>query len=380
MKIAYCLPSLFTPAGMERVLTIKANYFADIFGYEVFIILTDGKDKKPYFNLSQKIHVINLDVNFDDLNGHSRLKRLPDYILKQQIYKRKLKKCLIEIRPDITISMLRREINFINSIKDGSKKIGEMHFNKINYRNFDEEKASSIKKVLAKLWMKQLVNKLTKIDKFVVLSHEDKNNWTEIDNPIVIHNPLSFIPDKTSDCTSKQVIAVGRFIPQKGFDMLLDAWKIVSHKHPDWILRVYGDGEKKEYIDQINRLGIEKTCKLERAVTDIGNKYLESSIFVLSSKFEGFGMVITEAIACGLPVVSFACPCGPKDIIHDGIDGFLVESRNIEMLAERIIYLIENEDIRKKMGIEAKTNSERFRIEKIANQWKDLFENILLPQ
>jgi len=380
IKIAYCLPSLYISGGMERVLTLKANYFADVLNYEVYIILTDGKDKKPYFELSPKIHIVHLDVNYDELNGKTLFHRLPKYLIKQKVYKNRLKKCLMSIKPDITVSMLRREINFINSIHDGSKKIGEIHVNKSNFRDFNEEKNTNLlKKLLAKLWMYQLIRELKKLDKFVTLSHEDREKWTEINNTTVIHNPLSFFPDRTSDCTSHQVIGVGRYILQKGFDMLIDAWKIVSEKHPDWILKIYGDGDQKDYLDQIERLGLKKTCILNSAVPTISDKYIESSIFVLSSRFEGFGMVITEAMACGLPAISFACPCGPKDIINHGKDGFLVQPGNIQELANRIIYTIENQEERVKMGIEARKNSERFRIEKIANQWKALFESLLVP-
>lgn len=380
IKIAYCLPSLYISGGMERVLTLKANYFADVLNYEVYIILTDGKDKKPYFELSPKIHIVHLDVNYDELNGKTLFHRLPKYLIKQKVYKNRLKKCLMSIKPDITVSMLRREINFINSIHDGSKKIGEIHVNKSNFRDFNEEKNTNLlKKLLAKLWMYQLIRELKKLDKFVTLSHEDREKWTEINNTTVIHNPLSFFPDRTSDCTSHQVIGVGRYILQKGFDMLIDAWKIVSEKHPDWILKIYGDGDQKDYLDQIERLGLKKTCILNSAVPTISDKYIESSIFVLSSRFEGFGMVITEAMACGLPAISFACPCGPKDIINHGKDGFLVQPGNIQELANRIIYTIENQEERVKMGIEARKNSERFRIEKIADQWKALFESLLVP-
>jgi len=380
IKIAYCLPSLYISGGMERVLTLKANYFADVLNYEVYIILTDGKDKKPYFELSPKIHIVHLDVNYDELNGKTLFHRLPKYLIKQKVYKNRLKKCLMSIKPDITVSMLRREINFINSIHDGSKKIGEIHVNKSNFRDFNEEKNTNLlKKLLAKLWMYQLIRELKKLDKFVTLSHEDREKWTEINNTTVIHNPLSFFPDRTSDCSSHQVIGVGRYILQKGFDMLIDAWKIVSEKHPDWILKIYGDGDQKDYLDQIERLGLEKTCILNSAVPTISDKYIESSIFVLSSRFEGFGMVITEAMACGLPAISFACPCGPKDIINHGKDGFLVQPGNIQELANRIIYTIENQEERVKMGIEARKNSERFRIEKIADQWKALFESLLVP-
>lgn len=379
IRIAYCLPSLYIPGGMERVLTIKANYFAEVLGYEVFVILTDGKDRLPNYPLSPKIQLINLDVNYDHLNGLNVYKRLPGYLVKQFIFKKRLKQCLYDIRPDITVSMLRREINFINSIHDGSKKIGEIHVNKSNFRDFNEEKSSVLKKILAKIWMKQLVGELKKLDKFITLSYEDKEKWTELDNVTVVHNPLSFYPEETSNCTNQKVIAVGRLIPQKGFDLLIDAWKIVSDHHPDWTLHIYGECEQKEYQAQINRLGITKTCQLEGSVPNIITKYTESSIFVLSSRFEGFGMVITEAMSCGLPAVSFACPCGPKDIINDGKDGFLVEPGNINELAKKISFLIEHEDIRKEMGKAARQNSERFRMETIAAQWQQLFESLLHP-
>jgi glycosyltransferase involved in cell wall biosynthesis len=150
-------------------------------------------------------------------------------------------------------------------------------------------------------------------------------------------------------------------------------------KHPDWILRIYGDGMREQLQQQIDSLGITASCILEPTVSNIVDKYCESSIFALSSRFEGFGMVIIEAMACGVPPVSFTCPCGPRDIISDGKDGLLVEDGNIEQLAEKISYLIENEDIRKKMGQQARMDVQRFRIENIAEQWKQLFESLIIP-
>ena len=379
IKIAYCIPGLYYPSGMERVLSLKANYLASQKDkYEIYIILTEGKDKTPYYPLLPEIQLIHLDINFDDLYTVSPIKKISGYFQKQKLFRKRLTECLHQIRPDITVSLLRRDINFINKIKDGSIKLGEIHFSRANYRDFKNNRLPSfLQKIVAKYWTKQLIRELKKLKRFIVLSQEDKVKWKELNNVSVIYNPLSFFPETTSRCENKKVIAVGRYMPQKGFDLLIDCWKIVSEKHPDWILSIYGDGMRQELQEQINRLGLQHQCRLEHSVSNITEKYLESSIFVLSSRYEGFGMVIIEAMACGLPTVSFACPCGPKDIIKDGKDGFLVENSDIEQMAEKICHLIEHEDERKCMGKNARLHVERFKIENIGPQWEKLFEEVL---
>lgn len=377
IKIAYCIPSLYYPSGMERVLTLKANYFTEVFGYEIHIILTDGENKPPYYELHPNIIVHQLAINYDHLYGTPIHRRILGYFKKQRVSRKRLNECLNRIKPDITISLLRRDINFINKMTDGSIKLGEIHFNKSNYREFNLPKLpNSIKKLIKHFWMKQLIHKLRSLERFIVLSYEDAAEWTELNNVTVIHNPLSFIPNSHSDCSRKQVIAVGRYMPQKGFDRLISAWKIVSERHPDWILRIYGDGMRETLQKQIDTLEISKTCILEHSVRNVIDKYCESSIFVLSSRFEGFGMVITEAMVCGVPPIAFTCPCGPRDIIENNIDGILVENGDITGLADKICFLIENETVRKEMGIRARHDVERFRIEKIALQWKSLFESV----
>lgn len=377
IKIAYCIPSLYYPSGMERVLTLKANYFTEVFGYEIHIILTDGENKPPYYELHPNIIVHQLAINYDHLYGTPIHRRILGYFKKQRVFRKRLNECLNRIKPDITISLLRRDINFINKMTDGSIKLGEIHFNKSNYREFNLPKLpNSIKKLIKHFWMKQLIHKLRSLERFIVLSYEDAAEWTELNNVTVIHNPLSFIPNSHSDCSRKQVIAVGRYMPQKGFDRLISAWKIVSERHPDWILRIYGDGMRKTLQKQIDTLEISKTCILEHSVRNVIDKYCESSIFVLSSRFEGFGMVITEAMVCGVPPIAFTCPCGPRDIIENNIDGILVENGDITGLADKICFLIENETVRKEMGIRARHDVERFKIEKIALQWKSLFESV----
>lgn len=370
MKIVYCTPSLYIPGGVERVLTTKANYLADVAGYDIYIVLTDGKGKAPYYPLSSKIKVINLDINFEELWGLSFIKKGIVYLKKQRIFKKQLSQVLCNLKPDITVSLLRREINFLCDIKDGSRKVGEMHINRQNYRNFEAGDTNFIKRFFEKYWMHSLVRQLKRLDRFVVLSNEDKGNWQEIDHVTVIPNPLPPMEiSQISTTESKRVIAVGRYVYQKGFDLLVEAWETVVGRHPDWHLYIYGRGDKNSYRQVSN-------CHYEEAVENINDKYAESSIFVLSSRFEGFGMVIIEAMSCGVPAVSFACPCGPKDIITDGKDGFLVENGNTQQLAERICYLIEHAEERKEMGEHAVETAKRYSINEIGKQWVSLFGSL----
>jgi len=379
IKVAYCIPALYSISGMEKTLTIKANYFADVLHYKVYIILTDGKERVPAFTLSDKIEIINLDINYDKIWSYPLYKKAWLYLYKQQLFIKRLTKVLNEIKPDITVSMLRREINFITKINDGSLKIGEMHFNKSNYRDFDKTGSPNILKTLfAKLWMNQLVKNLKRLDKFVVLSNEDMEKWHEMNNVTVIYNPIATYPDVTSDCSAKKVIAAGRFVKQKGFDMLIASWKMVSIKHPDWTLTIYGSGNKEAFQKQVDSNKNTETCILKDAVLNLEDKFAESSIFAFSSRFEGFGMVISEAMASGLPPVAFVCPCGPKDIIQDGVNGFLVDLGDIDGFAEKICLLIENEELRKEMGKSARIRSERFSIETIAQEWNELFCSLLI--
>jgi glycosyltransferase involved in cell wall biosynthesis len=377
LKIVYLTPALYMAGGVERVLTLKANYFAEQFGYDVTIILTEGKGKPLAYPLSDKIKVINLDINFEELWTCSFFKKVLVYLRKQRQYKRKLKAELMRIRPDITDSLLRREINFVSQIKDGSKKIGELHVNRSNYRNFEANDTNWLKELFAKLWMWNLITHLKQLDRFIVLTEEDKVAWTELNNVVAIHNPVSFKPVSVSSLQEKRVIAVGRYVYQKGFDLLLRAWKKVEEQCPDWELVIYGDGDRSSYEQLLGELGINTNrCHLNAPTSQIQKEYVNSSVFAVSSRFEGLSMALLEAAACGLPIVSFACPCGPRDLITDGVDGLLVEKENVDAMADSLIKVMTSPEIREAMGNAILKKAEQFKIEHIAMQWKKLFESL----
>ena len=379
LKIVYCTPALYMSGGVERVLTLKANYMADVLGYDITIILTEGKEKPLFYPLSDIIKVINLDVNFEALWACSFVKKIFVYLQKQRIFKKRLTEELMRLKPDITVSLLRREINFINDIQDGSRKIGELHVNRANYRNFEAGDTNLIKRLFARYWMHNLVSHLKRLDRFVVLTEEDKASWTELSNVEVIPDPLAFDIDQVSPLSNKRVIAVGRYVYQKGFDLLLHAWKLIEQQYPDWELAIYGMGDRTPYEQIIEELQIDRTrCHLNGSTSDIKAEYLNSSLFVFSSRFEGFGMVLIEAMACGLPVISYDCPCGPKDIVRHNEDGLLVPSGSIGSLAKAMGKMMCDVNLRQQMAKAAVKNVQRYKLDSVCQHWHSLFESIVL--
>lgn len=386
-RIVYCTPALYSAGGVERVVSFKASYFAEQLGYDVTVIVTEGKGRDCYFPLSDKVKVINYELGFEELWRASFLKKVFLYLTKQRRYKRLLKAELLRIRPDFTISMLRREINFLTSLHDGSKKIGELHVNRANYRNFEANDSNVFKRLFAQFWMKSLVSKLKRLDQLVVLTDKSKSSWPELSNVSVIPDPIPMNQgDRSHDSVQNQgpvplihrVVTIGRYAYQKGYDLLLQAWAEVEKHYPDWSLDIYGMGDQTSYRQLMSDLGIDaRRCRLNGPVEDVVKTYTDSSVFVLSSRFEGFGLVLVEAMACGLPVVSFDCPAGPDEIITDGVDGLLVPSGDVHALAGKLMTLMADEALRERLGQQARQSVRRYEMAAIATQWKDLFEQLI---
>ncbi len=377
-RIVICTPAIYSAGGVERVVSVKANYYAERFGYDVTIILTEGKGRDCFFTISDHVNIINYELNFEALWSLPFWKKVLVYLQKQYIYKKKLKEDLLRIQPDFTISTLRREINFITGINDGSLKIGELHVNRANYRSFDKNHSNALKYLFARFWMNNLLGKLRKLDKMVVLTDNALLDWPELNNVIKIPDPLPFRLDTKSCLSQNRIISIGRYAYDKGNDLLLQAWAIVQTKCFDWTLDVYGNGDRTPYHNQMLKLGINLShCHLFGPTSDVKHEYLNSSVFVLPSRFEGFGLVLIEAMACGVPIVSFDCENGPRSIITDGVDGFLISPFDVDAFAEKVILLMKDENLRREMGENAQRSAAKYDIDIVGQQWKQLFDELM---
>lgn len=378
MKIVYCLIDSSRSGGMERSVCTKANYLADNLGYDVTIITTDRGSKKNFFDFSSKIRFIDLGINYVELENQPFFKGFYYQLRKRRLHKKKLGEVLKTLDADISISTCTHEFTILAQIADTSHKIAEFHFCR-PYKNIEYSllSASFLSRKKA-LWGEQ--NKyryINKYDAFVVLTDEDASRWSDFSNVEVIPNTLSFYPDNYSSCNEKKVIGIGRLSPQKGFHYLIDAWSLVNNKYPDWVLAIYGEGSEYDFlISYIKDKGLEDHISICSPSSDIQSICSSASVYAMTSEYEGFGLALVEAMACGLPCVAFNCPSGPSEIISDEINGFLIPLGDVTLLAEKIVELIEDDKLRKQMGGIARNDITRFLPENIMPKWIRLFERL----
>jgi len=379
MKIVYSLGSIGFSGGIERVICTKTNYFADVLGYEVHIVVAGSQPKQLFFSFSEKIHFHYLDIE--------QKKRKPLTVFIKSIdkeYKQKLESLLFEIEPDITISTFGHDAEFLYQLKDGSKKILEFHFTKNYLKHLGDSLEHDKLRWIRKYWLQYLLWKEEQAAKYyqhiVVLTERDKQLWGGGDKFTVIPNPLSFFADKKASLRNKRIIAIGRLNEQKGFDLLMQAFALIKDEFPNWQVDVYGRGMKhhEEELHVLrNELSLEKQVSFKEPCNEIEKVFLNASIFAFSSRYEGFGLVLTEAMECGLPCVAFDCESGPDEIINHKKTGFLIPQENINLFAEALKKLMLNEELRITMGEKAKQEVTRFYPENVMPLWGNLFNEVL---
>lgn len=358
MKLLYITNGITGAGGLERVLAVKASLLAEKFGYEVHILtLNESPEAKPFFEFSDKIKRHSIAVHGNPLKYW-------------KLYRIRIRQKVAEINPDV-----------ISVCDDGLKGFYIPRILKIKIPIIYERHASlQISAKSSKIEFKhKMVNFLMQknaqsFDKFVLLTEGNLKEWPA-GNLAVIPNPLPFTVEKNADLSVKTVISVGSLSYNKGTDLLLEIWEKVSKNFPDWKLEIYGKSADSNY-EELNQKKNLRNVFFNPPVSDIQQKYVEASVFVLPSRSEGFGMVIIEAMACGLPVVSFDCPHGPGDIVTDGKDGFLIENGNTDQFAEKLALLMKDIELRKKFGTEAKITAQNYRPETIVAVWDQLFKTL----
>lgn len=374
MKIVYCTDKIDVIGGIERITVEKANALSHIKGNKVYIVVAYNRNP-PHFPVEKGVEVINLDVRFYDCYSRNPLVWVPFYLKKKREHQKKLKDTLLSISPDVIISTGQVLNSFLPTIKFPTKPlfIREFHFD-THYR-FLEAEGLGMLHALRKDFIDCKLS-TRHYDKIVILTHEDKEkNWSRHPKAIVIPNMVTIDTAQVSSLEKKTAIAMGRLVKQKNFQSLISAWQYVKPKHPDWKLKIYGDGELRGKLQQqIIEKDLIENVELCGFTTDVANKLCESSILISTSLHEGFHLALAEAMTCGLPIISYNYSCGPKELISNGENGYIVPLNDEKALSDRICELIENEDLRKRMGKAGLKKSKDYSRDAIIQQWMALFE------
>jgi len=379
MKIAYVYSTMAVTGGTERMITEKANYLSEHFGYDVTIISCfQLANEENFFQLSKKVKQINLEIPF-----YSQYKyKYPKRLLKKREMNRLLEKSILnaveQIDPDILIGVSRFKANYISTIKCRAKKIIECHeakYNTIYDAGLDRTLPARIfMSIYEYLYFRTIKRNA---DAVITLTEGDKKLWKRTKCTKVIPNFSTTPVVQYSDCKSKRVIAVGRLAWEKGFVRLVKVWRIVSSRHPDWHLDLFGEGRMFDTLNNLTKIYRARNFHFHKNTPNISQEYAASSICTVTSYFEGFSLVLLEAMKHGVPCVSFDCPFGPGSIINDGYDGFLVDNGDIRLFAERLCRLIEDEDLRKQFSNNAIEKAKTFDVDVIMYNYNELYEQML---
>lgn len=371
MKLLYIGNSLAIFGGVERVLVDKLNWFAEYGDCKVHLLTVNQGEHPVVFPLHPGVDYQDLTIQFHHKYRYSGWKRYYQEHLLHKLFQRRLDEKIREISPDVIICTRLELIHDVMKVNRDVPVVYEAHNSYLDYKF---ERSSWMQKLQTKLRHQEL----KKVQKIVALTRPDALEWKKLNPHVeVIPNVVHLNDtDQVSDCQSKSCIFAGRYSYQKDIKTLMRIWEIVQQRHPDWLLHLYGGygDQQDELLPEISRMGMNIVVHQPTAV--ILEEFLKSSMLLMTSRYEPFGLVLPEAMSCGLPVVAFDCPYGPADIITDGVDGFLIKERSVEEFANRVCQLIENEQLRVQMGKRGMDSSQRYSTEAIMPKWAKLFEQL----
>ncbi|WP_028908065.1 glycosyltransferase family 4 protein [Xylanibacter ruminicola] len=384
IRVMYVYHHLAIVGGIERVLTDKMNYLSDN-GFVVSLITYEQGSHPIAFHLSKEIIHTDLNTRFFPLDNYPLIIRLIKKFKTKLLLQHRLQVQVNSFRPDIIVVIAGdiRTCDILNKIKTSAKKIAESHTN-IKYTMSDPSKRNGILSLLInKLYIEYQCRKIRKMDMLVTLTDGSAKEWRKYTKNItVIPNPLTLYPTEinTKKEFSNRIISVGRFDYQKGFDILVKAFTIIADKCPNWSLEIFGEGNDKTRIkNMISYNNLENRIHLHPASSTIYEEYKKSDFYVMSSRYEGFGLVLIEAMSCGLPCISFRCKHGPEDIITNDIDGILVKDGDYNELAETILWLCNHPTQILEMSCAAREKAQKYKKENIMPLWIKLFHKLSEP-
>lgn len=372
MKILFLIGGLSNSGGMERILTFQANYFADKLGYDVSILTYEQSKQSDFFSLSNKVkRIFILPLKETHQNKLFNLYLLKKYL---KVLEQEVEKILFQESFDICLSF-GIEARFLYKINDDSKKIIEFHFSKDFYK---QDAGTFIQRIWRKYRFKKSIAKTKKYHKMVVLTETDKSFWKKyLDNVVAINNPNVIETITKSTLENKIAISLGRLTHQKGFDRLIEIWDLLPKYNQDWELHIYGNGSDYDILKtQIAKKNLEDQIKIFAPVKDVNAIYENASLYLMASRFEGFGLVLVEAMSFGLPVISYDV-IGPNELVNNNYNGYLIENGNKLDFAKKINLLIESEAKRKELGANSLEFVKKFSPEIKMKEWVKLFEEVL---
>jgi glycosyltransferase involved in cell wall biosynthesis len=382
MKITYITKSVAPIGGLERVLCDKMNYLAD-HGFEVQLI-TYEQGKHPFvFPVDERVKHTDLGICFFRLYKYSIFKRIILLLRYRRLFKKKLQKLVDKEQPDIIITTTYSMVvaDLIANLKTKAKTIIESHVAYYVMRKAPAYSKHFMLKYAAQYYDNRIDRAIQKFDKMVTLTKADGVDWGKhTSNITVIPNPITYYPETVviDRKTKHRILCAGRLNAQKGFDLLIESFALIASKCPEWHIDIFGNGEDREILlKMIKEKELEKRIFIKEPTDMIYDEYQTSDFFVLSSRYEGFGLVLAEAMACGIPCISFRCMYGPEEIITDKEDGLLVRNGDVHELAEKILWMIEHEDKRLAMGLAARQSATRYKQDFVMQQWIDMFNKLI---
>ena len=377
MRIVYLHHANICRGGIERMFAQKANMLTEQMGWEV-VMLTYEQNGEPFpYPLSSRIKQVNLDVRlYAAYQVPYPLRYFRKIMLRQKLCAA-IHRFLQTWKPDIVICTDKdtNEMDALFKAHTTERLIVEAHTGMVDHEFQVLDTKNFLKRLIARKNVWRLKRSVSHFDMLVALTTDDARCWQPYVQTVVIPNSLPYFPPHAANLSEvrHRVIAVGRLDRQKGFDLLLDAWQTVQQKHPDWQLDIFGDGmERDALLAQCSALHL-TTVTLHPSTADIYAEYMKSDFLVCSSRWESFGIVLIEAMACGIPVVSFNCDNGPRNIITEGENGLLVADGNTCQLAEKICWMMEHHDRCQQMGTQARSHVDRYRVEHLLPQYVELY-------